>query len=74
MTRIATFCVVSSTLAMVGTVAVLGLTASTAAQDYPSRPITMIVPFAAGGPTDAVARSLPKADTPVSDCRGSCRG
>ena len=58
MTRISTFCVVSSTLAMVGTVAVLGLTASAAAQAYPSRPITMIVPFAAGGPTDAVARVI----------------
>lgn len=40
-------------------IALSGLLASiaaTRADDYPSRPITMIVPFAAGGPTDVLAR------------------
>jgi tripartite-type tricarboxylate transporter receptor subunit TctC len=32
--------------------------ATASAENYPSRPITIIVPFAAGGPTDALARIL----------------
>jgi tripartite-type tricarboxylate transporter receptor subunit TctC len=38
--------------------AALGLAGSVGAQVYPSGPITMIVPFAAGGPSDVVARVM----------------
>ncbi len=42
------------------------LAAGTAsAQEYPSRTITMIVPFAAGGPTDTVARLVAEPMTRV---------
>jgi tripartite-type tricarboxylate transporter receptor subunit TctC len=36
--------------------AALGFALAASAQEYPSRTITVIVPFAAGGPTDTVAR------------------
>jgi tripartite-type tricarboxylate transporter receptor subunit TctC len=36
----------------------LGSTAIAAEQVYPSRPITMFVPFPAGGPADAIARIM----------------
>jgi tripartite-type tricarboxylate transporter receptor subunit TctC len=29
---------------------------SASAQDFPTRPITMVIPFAAGGPTDVLGR------------------
>ena len=38
------------------TVALLSLAALAGAQDYPARPITMVMPYAAGGPGDAITR------------------
>ncbi len=38
--------------------AALLLGAATAALAYPDKPVTIVVPFAAGGPTDKVARDL----------------
>lgn len=37
------------------------LAAATASAAYPEKPITVVVPFAAGGPTDKVARDLAEA-------------
>jgi tripartite-type tricarboxylate transporter receptor subunit TctC len=38
--------------------ATLALITSAAAQPFPSRPVTIIVPFSAGGPSDAMSRIL----------------
>jgi tripartite-type tricarboxylate transporter receptor subunit TctC len=36
--------------------ALVAMTAAAVGQTYPNKPVTMIVPFAAGGPTDVIAR------------------
>ena len=43
---------------LIGAIAagVLSFMAAANAQSYPNRPITMIIPFAAGGPTDVLGR------------------
>jgi tripartite-type tricarboxylate transporter receptor subunit TctC len=38
--------------------AVFGIAGVAQAQQYPSRPITMIVPYATGGSTDAIGRII----------------
>jgi tripartite-type tricarboxylate transporter receptor subunit TctC len=43
-------------LALAASTLAVNLAGPAAARDYPSRPITVVVPFPAGGPTDAVGR------------------
>ena len=44
-----------------------------AAQDYPTRPITINVPFPAGGPTDTLARILGDRDQEPARASGGIR-
>jgi len=50
-----------STIRVLGAWLFLALAANAGAQQYPARNISMIVPYAAGGPTDTVARVLAQA-------------
>jgi tripartite-type tricarboxylate transporter receptor subunit TctC len=55
-----------SALAAAALAVIAGLTPAIAvAQDYPTRPITMIVPFPAGGATDTLARYLAERMRPI---------
>ena len=60
--------------------ALTAFAAPAAAQDYPARPVTLIVPFAAGGSTDVIARVVAEAmrgvlgQSVVVDNRGGAGG
>jgi tripartite-type tricarboxylate transporter receptor subunit TctC len=45
-----------SKLSTIAFSALLAVTAGASAQTFPNRPITMVIPFAAGGPTDVLGR------------------
>lgn len=44
----------------IGAVALIALSQAVAAQDYPNKPVTLVIGFGAGGPTDVVGRFVAK--------------
>jgi tripartite-type tricarboxylate transporter receptor subunit TctC len=48
----------NNTVTLVAVLALAGAVTPLAAQDWPTRPLTLVVTFAAGGPNDVVARVL----------------
>jgi tripartite-type tricarboxylate transporter receptor subunit TctC len=50
------------TLRLIGAIGLaFALSAPVAAQQYPTKPVALVIPFTAGGPTDTVGRSLAQA-------------
>jgi len=45
-------------LSLAVAIATVALTCAAAAQGYPNRPVTLVVPYGAGGPVDVLARAL----------------
>ena len=60
---------------LLGAVAMTTLLATTSvfAQDYPTRPVTMTMPYSAGGPGDTLARILAQTMTEIAEAAGSDR-
>jgi tripartite-type tricarboxylate transporter receptor subunit TctC len=49
---------IMSKIMIAATAALIAWSGAAKAQDWPARPVTMVVPFAAGGPVDTIARIM----------------